>query len=70
LKGFAGLENLHTLNLGGTQVTDAGIKELPGLSNLDSLEIGSRQVTEAALARLEKALPKCDIAKQGSPCRR
>ena len=43
LKELAGLQELQTLDLGGTQVTDAGLKELAGLKSLQTLDLTARR---------------------------
>ena len=48
---------LFGLNLLGTRVTDAGLKELAGLKSLHTLNLSETQVTDAGMAELEKALP-------------
>ena len=40
------------LNLSGTQVTDAGLKELDGLKNLHTLHLGGTKVTDRGLKEL------------------
>src|SRR5262245_32041096 len=42
------------VDLGGTTVTDAGLKELKELKTLQSLEIGSTQVTDTGLKELKE----------------
>jgi hypothetical protein len=49
------------LNLQGTGVMDAGLKELAGLKNLQELDLRDTKVTEAGVAELIKALPGCKI---------
>jgi Leucine-rich repeat (LRR) protein len=57
------LANLSYLDVGGTQVTDAGLNDLKELKNLSSLYLGRTQVTNAGIDELRKALPKCKITK-------
>jgi hypothetical protein len=52
LKELAGLKNLRSLRLNGTQVTNAGLKELVALSDLQSLDLGNTQVSDAGLKEL------------------
>ena len=61
LKDVAKLQNLTSLNLHTTQITDAGIKELAKLQNLESLSMFRTKVTKEGVAELKKALPKCRI---------
>ena len=46
------LAGLRSLNLGGTDVTDAGLAHLRGLEKLSSLDLRVTVVTDAGLARL------------------
>ncbi|MCE9557302.1 MAG: hypothetical protein K8T91_28470 [Planctomycetes bacterium] len=55
------LKNLDTLDLEYTRITDAGLEHLTGLSNLKELRLRGTQVTAAGVARLQKALPNCNI---------
>jgi hypothetical protein len=61
LKHLAGLKELRSLGLNGTQVTDPGLKELAGLKQLISLELFNTKVTDKGKADLKKALPKLRI---------
>jgi hypothetical protein len=45
--------SLVSLFLVGTQVTDAGLKELKQLKNLDTLYIGDTQVTDVGMKELK-----------------
>jgi internalin A len=45
-------EDVTTLNLTGTEVTDAGLKELALLKNLTTLELGGPTVTDTGLKEL------------------
>jgi hypothetical protein len=49
------------LDLSGTRVTDAGLKELAGLKGLQTLHLGGTRVTDAGLRELQEALPGCSI---------
>ena len=50
------------LDLGGTKITDAGLKEVAQLQQLTWLNLEDcKQITDAAVAELKKALPKCRI---------
>jgi internalin A len=55
------LDDIVTLDLSHTPVTDAGLKELAGLKNLTALDLSRTQVTRGGVAELQKALPKCHI---------
>ena len=61
LKQLAGLKALQTLSLSNTSVTDEGLKSLSGLKALKSLDLIGTSVTEDGVAKLQKALPNCDI---------
>ena len=58
-----GLASLEWLDLEQTKVTDAGLVHLKGLTNLKELALTSTKVTDEGVAELQKALPKCSIAK-------
>jgi hypothetical protein len=63
-KGLAYLRSfprLESLNLFDTQVTDDGLQHLQHLRALQQLGLIETGVTEAEVARLRKALPKCEI---------
>ena len=57
----ADLEKVTTLDLDGTKITDAGLKELAKLQKLERLYLNNTKVTRAGAAELQKALPKCRI---------
>ena len=82
---FRGLDELISLSLDGTKVTDAGLVNLEGLTHLDCLWLANTGVTDAGLvhlvgmkrlfdlgvsgtkvtchgaAKLQKALPLCEV---------
>ena len=58
---LAGLTSLRTLRLMDTQITDAGLVHLAGLTSLQGLFLEETQVTDAGVARLQEALPNCEI---------
>ena len=51
------------VNLAGTKVTDAGLKELKDLKQLTYLQLGHTGVTDDGVADLQKALPGCKISR-------
>jgi internalin A len=51
------------VDLIGTMMTDAGLKELATLTNLTVLHLGGTKATDAEVKELQKALPKCKILK-------
>jgi hypothetical protein len=53
---------MNYLNLYGTAVTDAGLKQLEGMTNLKNLYLWQTKTTEAGVANLKKALPQMDIS--------
>lgn len=63
----AGVEHLETLselqwlNLDATEVGDVGLAHLEGLSKLEVLHLRDKGVTRAGVARLQQALPNCNI---------
>ena len=50
LKGIGAFKALQTLDLGGTNVTDAGLKHLAGLKALKQLSLWRTKVTDARAA--------------------
>ena len=55
------LDQLKTLILRNTHLTDAGFKELAKLEKLTKLNLQYTKVTKAGVAELQKAMPKCKI---------
>lgn len=49
------------VRLGGTEVTDAGLKNLAPLKGLRTLNISYTKVTNKGVTQLRKALPRCVI---------
>ncbi|MCH8045611.1 MAG: hypothetical protein IID44_18015 [Planctomycetes bacterium] len=58
---LGGLTNLEYLMLDNTRVTDAGLEHLDGLTNLQRLYLSDTNVTDAGVAKLQQALPNCEI---------
>jgi hypothetical protein len=54
-------QSLETLTLVGTQVTDAGLKELKELRRLRWLDVRATQVTDAGVRELKAARPAIQI---------
>jgi hypothetical protein len=52
---------LKVLDLGNTQISDVGLKELAALTQLQGLICENTQVTKNGVAELQNALPKCKI---------
>jgi hypothetical protein len=50
-----------SVSLSGTQVADAGLKELKEFRGLDSLDLKDTNVTDAGVADLQQALPNLRI---------
>ena len=44
-----------------TNITDAGLEHLKGLTNLEELDLRWTKVTDAGVAKLQQALPNCEI---------
>jgi hypothetical protein len=66
LKGLNKVRSLKTVDLRGTQITDAGINELKGLENLKELNLcwlpgGPKEITAAGVKELQAALPDVTI---------
>lgn len=57
----ADLENVYELNLGDTQITDEGLKEVAKLQRLMYFYLHSTKVTKRGMTELKKALPNCEI---------
>jgi mono/diheme cytochrome c family protein len=57
------LVHLTYLNLFDTGITDAGLENLTGLTNLHNLHLFETKVTDAGVAKLQKALPHCNIVR-------
>jgi hypothetical protein len=55
------LSALEDLELRNTDVTDAGLEHLRTLKNLSVLSLDHTKVTGAGVARLQQALPNCQI---------
>ncbi len=56
------LRDLENLNLKSTGVTDAGLRRLEGMKKLRLLDLRScPALTREGIARLQKALPNCEI---------
>jgi hypothetical protein len=62
LEELTALRDLERLWLDGTAVTDAGLRRLEGMDKLTTLYLRNcPNITDEGVARLQKALPKCDI---------
>jgi hypothetical protein len=55
------LEKLRIVSLNGTEVTDAAIEHLCGLAELTYVSLERTQVTPEGVAKLQEALPECEI---------
>ena len=53
LEQLNGLTDLQTLDLAGTEVTDAGLTHLKGLTQLVSLDLSGTNITDAGLMNLK-----------------
>ena len=61
----ADLEKVRELDLGNTQITDAGLKEIAKLQNLTHLYLNDTKITDEGAAEFQRALPKCRIFRNG-----
>ena len=52
---------LESLDISGTGITDKGLEYLTGLTNLMTLHIYDTTVTPAGVAKVQEALPNCEI---------
>ncbi len=59
LRGMAKLQRLH---LEDTQITDAAVNELAKLASLTELDVTNTRMTNEGWAKLQKALPGCQIS--------
>jgi hypothetical protein len=57
-----GMKSLETLGLSGTKISDAALEHLRDLTGLKALFCIGTAVTDAGVAKLQKAVPKCDVA--------
>ena len=58
---LAGLPNLESLNLYGTQVTNDGVAKLAGLPKLKKLYLWQTKVDQAGIDALKAKLPECEV---------
>ena len=63
LRHLRQLTQLRQLSLNGTRVTDAGLDYLQGLVHLEVLDVQGTHVTAEGVAKLQKALPNCEITR-------
>lgn len=61
VKNLSQLGSLRRLMLSGDQITDGGIQHLASLNHLEVLTLSGAQLTETGIARLQQALPDCQI---------
>jgi hypothetical protein len=54
---------LQYLNIGETQVTDAGLEHLKGLTVLQRLDLRGTKVTPAGVEQLKKSLPNVEVTR-------
>jgi len=54
------LQNLYSIKLNGTRITDDGLFHLEKLTKLEYLSVSETQVTPAGVAKLKVALPACE----------
>ena len=62
LKEVAKFRNLTNLGFIDTKITDKGVKEVAKMQKLTYLSLRDTQITDANIAKLQKALPNCEIA--------
>lgn len=61
------LPHLESLSLSGARLTDAGLKHLEPLKSLRVLSVRDGQFSDEAWAKLEAALPGCNVSRRTSP---
>jgi hypothetical protein len=54
---------LERLNLGKTEITDAGLVHLKGLTKLEGLYLRGTKTTPAGIMSFKEALPVCRISR-------
>jgi hypothetical protein len=57
MKELVGLQNLEQLRIGGTKITDEGLKELAKLKNLKMVGLAGTPMTDEGLKEFSAALP-------------
>jgi hypothetical protein len=57
------MPQLQWLYLDDTGITDAGLKHLVGLTRLQELDLHGTHVTDEGIAKLQEALPNCQITR-------
>lgn len=67
LAHLQGLPHLESLSLSGARLTDAGLKHLEPLKSLRVLSVRDGQFSDEAWAKLEAALPNCNVSRRTSP---
>jgi hypothetical protein len=67
LEHLSALESLEGLTLNNSKITDHGLVHVEKMKRLEDLLIHHTRVTPAAVARLEAALPECDVGGQIRP---
>ena len=67
LEHLSALESLEGLTLNNSKITDHGLVHVEKMKRLEDLLIHDTMVSPAAVARLEKALPECDVSGQSRP---
>ena len=55
------LKKLRMLQVSGTKITNASLKELAKMQSLIALSLSDTKVTRDGVAELKKALPNCTI---------
>jgi hypothetical protein len=58
-----GFRQLRSLDLRDTQVSDRAVRYISALRHLEALDIRGTQITDSGLQELQRALPRCEIAR-------
>jgi internalin A len=58
-----GLKDVRYINLAGSRVTDAGLRELEGMTSLVEVFLEKTKVTDEGISNLKKALPKLQVSR-------
>lgn len=66
LNHLRGLPMLDNVDLTNTSISDAGLEILAKIESLEYIHLASTAVTAEGVARLENALPKCEVVWDGT----
>lgn len=61
IASLAGLPNLRLLMIDSPRISDGAVKHFAGMRSLRKLYVHATSITAAGMARLESALPNCEV---------